>query len=136
MGHQWRRARRDRVSPYVVRVKVRDLDAVNQRYGRTLGDLLLKDLAACLYASGKFSDIVGRLGGAEFRAVLVGCSRDEGASYFCKALSGRLSEQLRRRELDADIVAGVSVGTRKRSECLRPDRSARGTWRSAVPAEW
>jgi diguanylate cyclase (GGDEF)-like protein len=108
IAHQWRRARRDRVSTYVVRVKVRDLEAVNQRYGRTLGDLLLKDLASCLDASGKISDIVGRLGGAEFGAVLVGCSRDEGASYFCKALSGRLSEQLRRRELDADVVAGVA----------------------------
>lgn len=109
IAHQWRRAHRDGVSTYVVRVKVRDLDAVNRRYGRTLGDLLLKDLAACLEASGKFSDIVGRLGGSEFGAVLVGCSRDEGASYFCKALSGRLSEQLRRRELDADVVAGVAA---------------------------
>jgi diguanylate cyclase (GGDEF)-like protein len=108
IAHQWRRARRDRVSTYVVRVKVRDLAAVNGRYGRTLGDLLLKDLAACLEASGKFSDIVGRLGGSEFGAVLVGCSRDEGASYFCKALSGRLSEQLGRRELAADVVAGVA----------------------------
>jgi diguanylate cyclase (GGDEF)-like protein len=108
LEHQWRRARRDRVSTYVVRVKVRDLSAVNERYGRTLGDLLLKDLASCLEASGKVSDIVGRLGGSEFGAVLVGCSREEGASYFCKALSGRLSEQLRRRELDADVVAGVA----------------------------
>jgi diguanylate cyclase (GGDEF)-like protein len=108
ISHQWRRARRDRVSTYVVRVKVRDLSAVNRRYGRTLGDLLLKDLASCLDASGKVSDIVGRLSGPEFGAVLVGCSREEGASYFCKALSGRLTEQLRRREVSADVVAGVA----------------------------
>jgi diguanylate cyclase (GGDEF)-like protein len=108
IAHQWRRTRRDRVSTYVVRVRVRDIEAVNHHYGRTLGDLLLKDLAACLESSGKVSDIVGRLSGSEFGAVLVGCSRSEGASYFCKALSGRLSEQLRRRELDADIVAGVA----------------------------
>jgi diguanylate cyclase (GGDEF)-like protein len=117
IAHQWRRARRDRVNSYIVRVKVLDLQAVNQRYGRTLGDLLLKDLAACLAASGKVSDIVGRLAGSEFGAVLVGCSRDEGASYFCKALSGRLSEQLRRRELAADVEAGVaSLGDAESAE--------------------
>jgi hypothetical protein len=49
--------------------------------------------------------------------VLVGCSRDEGASYFCKALSGRLSEQLGRRELAADVEAGVaSLGDAESAE--------------------
>ncbi len=115
--HQWGRPRRDRVSTYVVRVKVCDLEAVNHRYGRTLGDLLLKDIASCLEASAKVSDIVGRLSGAEFGAVLVGCSTEEGASYFCKALSGRLGEQLGRRELAVDVIAGVaSLGDSESAE--------------------
>ncbi|MEA2458526.1 MAG: hypothetical protein QOC95_1498, partial [Thermoleophilaceae bacterium] len=108
IDHQWARPLRDRVSTYLVRVKLCDLNAVNHRYGRTIGDLLLKDIAACLQASAKTSDIVGRLSGAGFGAMLVGCSTEEGASYFCKALSSRLGEQLGRRDLAVDVIAGVA----------------------------
>ena len=76
-----------------------DLDhfkAINDRYGHEAGDSVLRAVAICLGDGVRQSDVVGRIGGEEFSALLPDTDRD-GAL--------QLAETLRRQieELDPDI---------------------------------
>ena len=58
-----------------------DLDQfkqLNDRYGHAAGDAALKSFATIVQSRTKDSDFVGRVGGEEFAALLVGCGAEQG----------------------------------------------------------
>jgi diguanylate cyclase (GGDEF)-like protein/PAS domain S-box-containing protein len=71
-----------------------DLDrfkAVNDSCGHMAGDQMLKEVAALIKEQVRDSDYVGRLGGDEFGALLIGCPIDKArqiATDICNAVAG------------------------------------------------
>ena len=75
-----------------------DLDRfkkVNDKYGHPIGNVVLKDIAALLRDGMRKSDIVGRLGGDEFLAILPD-TEPVGAA----AVADRIRKTVKRYELD------------------------------------
>ena len=67
-----------------------NLKAINDTYGHTMGDKVIRRIAKCLHGSVRKGDVVGRLGGDEFGYIMVNAD-DEAAHVF----SLRLQEALR-----------------------------------------
>ena len=70
-GQQLAVARRNQTTSTVLFADVDGLKAVNDALGHRHGDLLLADLARLMQATFRAGDVVGRVGGDEFCAVLV-----------------------------------------------------------------
>ncbi|KAA2237764.1 bifunctional diguanylate cyclase/phosphodiesterase [Salinarimonas soli] len=88
-----------------------DLDqfkAVNDTLGHSVGDVLLKEVAARIVEAVRARDIVARLGGDEFAILQVGLGEPEAAA----ALAARLVEALGRSFMvDGQLInVGTSIG--------------------------
>ena len=86
--------------------------AVNDRYGHSTGDALLKIVAMRLRARTKMSDFVARLGGDEFGVLFDFPSGDEaGVLSRFRFLAHGLCAEVRIGDLTVDIGAAVGVAT-------------------------
>lgn len=72
----WGRARSSQASLAVVVVDVDDFKAVNDTHGHDEGDEVLQRLAGAMLAGAGDGAVVGRTGGEEFMAILVGTRAD------------------------------------------------------------
>jgi diguanylate cyclase (GGDEF)-like protein len=75
-----------------------DLDhfkSINDRYGHLAGDDVLREAAARLKASFRAGDTVGRYGGEEFMALIVGCAKEDAL-----ALAERFRESVSREPFE------------------------------------
>jgi diguanylate cyclase (GGDEF)-like protein/PAS domain S-box-containing protein len=91
-----------------------DLDRfkpINDTYGHETGDLMLKEVARRLSASVRSSDIVGRLGGDEFIALLTNVQTEQDVARAAKHLLEKLSEpyHVNNLELRTSPSIGISV---------------------------
>jgi diguanylate cyclase (GGDEF)-like protein len=86
----------------------RHMKPINDQLGHDAGDQALVETAQILGRVLRNSDLISRLGGDEFCAVLVGAESDEAA-----IAAGRIEEALRTRnaETDEPFELGISVGT-------------------------
>ena len=88
-----------------------DLDhfkSINDRFGHALGDRVLEIFAESARQSVRSSDLLGRLGGEEFAAVLSDTSRDKAAG-----VAERIRESFAQATQEVDnrpIYATVSIG--------------------------
>lgn len=91
---------------------VDDFKKINDTYGHSVGDLVLKKLAKILEEEvGDSGNAVARFGGEEFIFFLVYTSRDE-AKRFAKGIKERLSStrlRFRRKSIGFSISLGVAV---------------------------
>ena len=101
-------ARSDRTPLALVMMDVDHFKRVNDDHGHAIGDLVLARLARLLTASARTSDLLARIGGEEFIAVLVGTPID---------LAGDICERLRQmvehhpwHEISADLKVTISLG--------------------------
>lgn len=106
LDDQWRRAKQR--SKWVLAAHVPDLATVNERYGRTIGDLVLKDLASALTDDTTDGRVVGRVGGSRFVAVLPACDREPAAQRVRKEFAERMAARLARRGIRATVTAGLA----------------------------
>lgn len=86
-----------------------DLDhfkAVNDRFGHSVGDQILMDIARVFEFSVRSSDVVARYGGDEFVILLEGISSVEKV----RAISETISENAVQYFIGLHILAGVSIG--------------------------
>lgn len=86
-----------------------DLDhfkAVNDRFGHAAGDDALQRFGEILTAESRPGDLVARLGGEEFTAVLFDCDA-EGARGWAERVAARLRDESERQEIPLTTSAGV-----------------------------
>ena len=74
---EWHRAHRCGSHPAVIMLDVDALEAVNDHYGHSAGDGLLRQVGELLQQSLRTSDVVARLGGDEFAVLLPHVSSTE-----------------------------------------------------------
>jgi diguanylate cyclase (GGDEF)-like protein len=86
----------------VLLIELDNLKAINGRYGRALGDQVLRLLVLAAKAAIRSSDYVGRLGSEEFAVVLYGASGDS-ALTIAERIRSTFAEQ-------AAVIAGHDVG--------------------------
>jgi diguanylate cyclase (GGDEF)-like protein len=104
-------AKRHGANPRPTAVLLIDLDhfkSINDRFGHALGDRVLEIFADTARQSVRSSDLLGRLGGEEFAAVLSDTSRDKAVG-----VAERIREGFAQAAQEVDnrpIYATVSVG--------------------------
>ena len=74
LGRELTRSRRERVSTAILLCDLDQFKAVNDTYGHSVGDDVLRETAKRLLASVRSYDFVGRYGGEEFLVVLNNCN--------------------------------------------------------------
>ena len=110
-------AKRHSANPRPTAVLLIDLDhfkSINDRFGHALGDRVLEIFAEAARQSMRSSDLIGRLGGEEFAAVLYDTSRDKAVavaerireSFAQVAPGGRRPSGLRHRQHRAGALPG------------------------------
>ncbi|HXX07148.1 MAG TPA: GGDEF domain-containing protein [Pseudolabrys sp.] len=104
-------AKRHIGNPRPAAVLLIDLDhfkSINDRFGHALGDSVLAIFADAARKSMRGSDLVGRLGGEEFAAMLIDTSHDKAV-----AVAERIRETFRQMAQEVDgrpVGATVSIG--------------------------
>jgi diguanylate cyclase (GGDEF)-like protein len=104
-------AKRHSGNPRPTAVLLIDLDhfkSINDRFGHALGDRVLEIFSDAARQSVRISDLIGRIGGEEFAAVLYDTSRDKAV-----AVGERMRETFARMAQEVDgrpVCATVSVG--------------------------
>lgn len=103
--------KRHSATPRSTAVLLIDLDhfkSVNDRFGHALGDKVLEIFTEAARRSVRASDVIGRLGGEEFAAVLTDTGRDRAL-----AVAERIRESFAKSALEVDgrpVSATVSIG--------------------------
>ena len=104
-------AKRHTADPHPTAVLVIDLDhfkSINDRFGHALGDRVLEIFSESARQSTRTTDLIGRLGGEEFAAVLYDTSREKAV-----AVAERIRESFAQASLEVDsrpVCATVSIG--------------------------
>ena len=104
-------AKRHAASPRPTAVLLVDLDhfkSINDRFGHALGDRVLEIFAATTLGSLRANDLVGRIGGEEFAAVLYDSSREKALT-----VAERIRESFAKVAQEVDgrpVCATVSIG--------------------------
>jgi diguanylate cyclase (GGDEF)-like protein len=104
-------AKRHAADPHPTAVLVIDLDhfkSINDRFGHALGDRVLEIFSETARQSTRTTDLIGRLGGEEFAAVLYDTSREKAV-----AVAERIRESFAQASLEVDsrpVCATVSIG--------------------------
>jgi len=104
LGKEVARARRYSIPLSLVALRLDDFEQLNQRYGSTAGDLILKEFANRLRKGSRGADFVVRLGSDDFLLVLPECSLRD-----AKIVSDRLGT-LEMKYSGQDIALNYSVG--------------------------
>ena len=125
------RARRTRAPVAVLFFAVDDLDTLNARHGRAVGDRTLRMLGAVVRSSVRFGSDTGyRVGPDEF-AMVVAADRDA-AECVCRRLEWNFRERSPRH---SQLSAGLALwdGRSSPHEALEQARRAQQSGRPAVP---
>jgi diguanylate cyclase (GGDEF)-like protein/PAS domain S-box-containing protein len=102
------RARRTQTPLSIAMIDIDNFKNINDRYGHTVGDLVLKELISICKDNLRPYDILGRLGGEEFAITAVSCTLQEAYN-----VSERLRKRIAKHIIQAngkDISIKISVG--------------------------
>jgi diguanylate cyclase (GGDEF)-like protein len=101
------RGRREARPDSLVLFDVDDFKAINDRYGHPIGDGVLHGFAQLLASEARATDVVCRVGGEEFAAILGGAGRVEAAEYAHRVLAVTRDAVLGPRRVTAS--AGIAT---------------------------
>lgn len=119
LTREWKLSRRGTVESYLVLVDLDGFKEVNDRFGHAAGDRVLQLCAQALQEAARGTDVVGRIGGDEFAAVLVGCeSADDAVGY-----RERAHITLERYLKGEDARVSFSAGHQALSDASSPVRA-------------
>jgi diguanylate cyclase (GGDEF)-like protein len=105
------RARRDETLVALMFLDLDDFKAVNDHYGHSTGDALLKQVAKRIVGSVRETDSVGRIGGDEFTVILESANRLEDAGQVATKILEAVSEPylVANRELRVTASIGIAM---------------------------
>ena len=107
------RAHRHGLPLSVVQIDLDHFDALNVRFGREVGDLVLAEAALVLKLTLRESDVLARLGGDGFAAVLPetdGAMARRCADRLCRAIEGHTFARVGRMSSSAGVAASPRDG--------------------------
>ena len=119
LAREWKLSRRGTVESYLVLVDLDGFKAVNDRYGHAAGDRVLQLCAQALQEAARTTDVVGRIGGDEFAAILVGCESADDAVLFRERAHVTLERYLK----GEDARVSFSAGHQSLAEASSPVRA-------------
>ena len=82
MINELERAKRSNQSIAMASLDIDHFKNVNDTYGHAVGDKVIKSLARLLRQRLRGADIIGRMGGEEFAALLTGATIEEAGAVF------------------------------------------------------
>lgn len=100
------RARRTGAPLTVVFIDLDNFKAVNDRFGHSTGDTLLRAVAGLLQAHLRATDVVGRIGGDEFALLLPDTDQTKARAVLSRLLE-HLGEDMRSREWPVTFSVGA-----------------------------
>ena len=112
----WDRSIKNKAPLAVVMIDCDLFKRVNDIYGHSAGDTVLKELATAFRSFSRASDVIGRYGGEEFCAVLPGCT--EKIAWDWAERVRKQCESIPIKHASVDIAVTVSFGVAERSESI------------------
>jgi diguanylate cyclase (GGDEF)-like protein len=100
-------AKRGTVESYIVVCHVRDREALVERYGEAMANLLLKDVAEVLSGAVRRTDYLARVSRDALSAVLVGCKGPDGALAFLGRFERSLERVTSSRPASLQLTYGI-----------------------------
>jgi len=119
-GHELKRNRRNKTAVSMLMIDLDHFKRVNDTYGHSAGDLVLREVARCLRENLRSSDILARYGGEEFVVFLPETGREGAltiAGKYCRTI-GCLEISFQGRILSVTASIGVSTSPDSESESL------------------
>jgi GGDEF domain-containing protein len=109
-------SKRGTVESFVVVCNLRDRDALVERFGQAMANLLLKDVAEVLGGAIRRTDYLARVSEDGLSAVLVGCKGPDGALAFL----GRFERSLERATASRPAAVQLSYGIQRLADSDSP----------------
>ncbi len=103
------RARRDGGLVALMFVDLDEFKTINDRFGHSIGDEMLQQVARRLVSSVRATDSVARIGGDEFTVILEGSQRVEDAGQVATKILRTLEEPYRVREQALQVTASIGI---------------------------
>jgi diguanylate cyclase (GGDEF)-like protein len=104
---EWELSKRGTVESYVVVCHLRDREALIERHGEAMTNLLLKDVAEVLGGAIRRTDYLARVSPDGLSAVLVGCKGPEGALAFLARAERALERATEGRPAGLQLSYGI-----------------------------
>jgi diguanylate cyclase (GGDEF)-like protein len=104
---EWELSKRGTVESYVVVCHVREREALIERHGEAMANLLLKDVAEVLGGAIRRTDYLARISPDGLTAVLVGCKGPEGALAFLGRAERALERVTEGRPANLQLSYGI-----------------------------
>ena len=112
-------SKRGTVETYIVVCHVREREALVERYGEAMANLLLKDVAEVLGGAVRRTDYLARVSPDGLSAVLVGCKGPDGALAFL----GRFERSLERVTAGRPAALQLSYGIQRLAGAESPQEA-------------
>jgi diguanylate cyclase (GGDEF)-like protein len=112
-------SKRGTVESYVVVCRLSDRDALVERFGEAMANLLLKDVAEVLSGAIRRTDYLARVSTDGLSAVLVGCKGPDGALAFL----GRFERSLERVSAGRPAAVQLSYGIQRLADADSPEQA-------------
>ena len=112
-------SKRGTVESYLVVCQVRDREALVERFGAAMANLLLKDVAEVLNGAIRRTDYLARVSQDGLTAVLVGCKGPDGALAFL----GRFERSLERATAERPAALQLSYGIQRLADAASPQEA-------------
>jgi diguanylate cyclase (GGDEF)-like protein len=109
-------SKRGTVESFVVVCHLRDRDALVERFGAAMANLLLKDVAEVLSGAIRRTDYLARVSDDGLSVVLVGCKGPDGALAFL----GRFERSLERATASRPAAVQLSYGIQRLADADSP----------------
>ncbi len=106
LAREWKLSRRGTVESYLVLIDLDGFKAINDSFGHSAGDRVLQLCAQALQEAARGTDVIGRIGGDEFAAVLVGCESADDAVLFRERAHHTLERYLKGENARVSFSSG------------------------------